>query len=61
MKEYFDLVKKGLLRITEADQDSAIQALVAGKARLESMSEAGGKTDETLKSQVEPSPIQITQ
>ena len=61
IREYFDLVKKGLLKITEEGQDAAIQALNAAKTRLQAISDSSSQLVDENGSREEISPIQITQ
>jgi hypothetical protein len=55
IQEYFHLVKKGLLKISEETQERAIQAIKAAKAKLESLD--GSESESELTSREEPSPI----
>ena len=57
-QEYFDLVKKGLLKITEQTQDKAIEAIKEAKSRLEQS--ASDDQGAQIREYPEACPIQIT-
>lgn len=57
VQEYFDLVKKGLLKVTVATQEEAVEALVSAKSSLEALADASVETDAKVLEGEVPSPI----
>ena len=58
MQAYYDLVKKGLLKISEGSSNQVIESLIAAKQKLEALA-LDDTVDAAAKSQsrLEPSPI----